>query len=40
MNLGDIFGKAFGGRRRRRLVAASYELLITEEADKPSDPEA
>jgi ATP-dependent HslUV protease ATP-binding subunit HslU len=42
MNLGDIFGKAFGGRkvRRRMTVAASYELLITEEADKLLDPEA
>ncbi len=41
MNLGDIFGKAFGGRRRRRRmsVAASYELLITEEADKLLDQE-
>ena len=42
LNLGDIFGKAFGGRRvRRRLtVAQSYELLIAEEADKLLDPEA
>ncbi len=42
LNLGDIFGKAFGGRRvRRRMnVAASYELLITEEADKLLDAEA
>jgi ATP-dependent HslUV protease ATP-binding subunit HslU len=43
LNLGDIFGKAFGGGRkvRRRLsVAASYELLITEEADKLLDTEA
>ena len=42
MNLGDIFGKAFGGRkvRRRLTVASSYELLITEEADKLLDPEA
>ena len=43
INLGDIFGKAFGGGRkvRRRLtVAQSYELLITEEADKLLDPEA
>jgi ATP-dependent HslUV protease ATP-binding subunit HslU len=41
VNLGDIFGKAFGGRRRRRRmsVAASYELLITEEADKLLDQE-
>jgi ATP-dependent HslUV protease ATP-binding subunit HslU len=42
INLGDIFGKAFGGRRirRRMTVAASYELLITEEADKLLDNEA
>ncbi len=42
LNLGDIFGKALGGRktRRRLTVAASYELLITEEADKLLDQEA
>ena len=42
LNLGDIFGKAFGGRktRRRMSVSASYELLITEEADKLLDQEA
>jgi ATP-dependent HslUV protease ATP-binding subunit HslU len=42
VNLGDIFGKAFGGRkvRRRMSVAASYELLIAEEADKLLDDEA
>ena len=42
LNLGDIFGKAFGGRRvrRRMSVAASYELLIDEEADKLLDSEA
>ena len=41
MNLGDIFGKAFGGRttRRRLSVADSYELLISEEADKLLDDE-
>jgi ATP-dependent HslUV protease ATP-binding subunit HslU len=42
LNLGDIFGKAFGGGRkvrRRMSVAASYELLITEEADKLLDNE-
>ncbi len=42
LNLGDIFGKAFGGGRkvRRRLsVAASYEALIAEEADKLLDSE-
>ncbi len=42
MNLGDIFGKAFGQRttRRRMKVSESYELLITEEADKMLDQEA
>ncbi len=42
MNLGDLFGKAFGGRRTRRkmTVAESYEALIAEEADKLLDDEA
>ena len=42
VNLGELFGKAFGGRktRRRMTVAASYALLITEEADKLLDQEA
>ena len=42
MNLGDIFGKAFGGRkvRKKMTVAESYELLISEEADKLLDDEA
>ncbi len=42
MNLGDIFGKAFGQRttRKRLSVAQSYELLISEEADKLLDDEA
>ncbi len=41
MNLGDIFGKAFGGRtvRRKLTVAESYDLLIGEEADKLLDDE-
>ncbi|ASP19697.1 ATP-dependent protease ATPase subunit HslU [Antarctobacter heliothermus] len=41
MNLGDIFGKAFGGRttRKRLSVAESYEILIQEEADKLLDDE-
>jgi ATP-dependent HslUV protease ATP-binding subunit HslU len=41
MNLGDIFGKAFGGRtvRKRLTVADSYEVLISEEADKLLDDE-
>ena len=42
LNIGEIFGKAFGGRkvRRRLSVSQSYELLITEEADKLLDAEA
>ncbi|WP_424974711.1 ATP-dependent protease ATPase subunit HslU [Dinoroseobacter sp. S124A] len=41
MNLGDIFGKAFGGRtvRKKMTVAQSYEVLIGEEADKLLDDE-
>ena len=41
MNLGDLFGKAMGGRktRKRLSVAESYELLIGEEADKLLDDE-
>ncbi len=41
MNLGDIFGKAFGQRttKRRMTVAASYLVLIDEEADKLLDQE-
>ncbi|SNR36599.1 ATP-dependent protease ATPase subunit HslU [Puniceibacterium sediminis] len=41
MNLGDIFGKAFGQRtaRKRLSVSQSYELLISEEADKLLDDE-
>jgi ATP-dependent HslUV protease ATP-binding subunit HslU len=41
MNLGDIFGKAFGGRtvRRKMTVSESYETLIGEEADKLLDDE-
>src|SRR3954462_14141765 len=39
VNLGDIFGKALGGRTktRRMTVAESHELLIAEEADKLLD---
>ncbi|MEX5727957.1 ATP-dependent HslUV protease ATP-binding subunit HslU [Rhodovulum iodosum] len=42
MNLGDLFGKAFGGRtvRRKMTVADSYDILISEEADKLLDDEA
>ncbi|MDG1471293.1 MAG: ATP-dependent protease ATPase subunit HslU [Ascidiaceihabitans sp.] len=41
MNLGDIFGKAMGGRttRRKLKVSESYEVLIGEEADKLLDDE-
>ncbi|SMX32524.1 ATP-dependent protease ATPase subunit HslU [Maliponia aquimaris] len=41
MNLGDLFGKAFGQRttRKRLTVAESYEVLIQEEADKLLDDE-
>ncbi len=40
MNLGDLF-KGMGGRKvkRRLSVAASYDILIDEEADKLLDPE-
>ncbi len=42
MNLGDIFGKAMGGRttRKKLTVAASYTVLLGEEADKLLDDEA
>jgi len=42
MNLGDIFGKAMGGRTQRRKVKVSdsYKLLLDEEADKLLDEES
>ncbi len=42
LNLGDLFGKAFGGRRVRKkmTVAESYDVLLSEEADKLLDDEA
>ncbi len=42
MNLGDLFGKAMGGRttKRKMKVADSYDVLINEEADKLVDQEA
>ena len=42
MNLGELFGKALGGRttRRKLTVAESYDLLIGEEADKLLDDES
>ncbi|MGB5559555.1 MAG: ATP-dependent protease ATPase subunit HslU [Paracoccaceae bacterium] len=41
INLGDIFGKAFQGRkiRRKMTVADSFDILIGEEADKLLDDE-
>ncbi|MEL6336250.1 MAG: ATP-dependent protease ATPase subunit HslU [Pseudomonadota bacterium] len=41
VNLGDLFGKAFSGRtkRRRMTVAESYTVLVDEEADKLIDQE-
>ena len=41
MNLGDLFGKAFGGRttRKKMSVRDSYDVLIQEEADKLLDDE-
>ncbi len=41
MNLGDIFGKAFAGRKTRKkmTVAESHEVLVSEEADKLLDDE-
>ncbi|PTE23811.1 HslU--HslV peptidase ATPase subunit [Cereibacter changlensis JA139] len=42
MNLGDIFGKAFGGRtqKRKMTVAESHDVLMNDEADKLLDDEA
>ena len=42
VNIGDLFGKAFGGRkvRKRLTVAQSYDVLLGEEADKLLDDEA
>ncbi|GGL55055.1 ATP-dependent protease ATPase subunit HslU [Wenxinia marina] len=41
MSLGDIFGKAMGGRKtkKRVTVADSYDLLLADEADKLLDDE-
>jgi len=41
VNLGDIFGKAFGGRtkQRRMTVAESHRVLLQEESDKLLDQE-
>ncbi|MGH1576121.1 ATP-dependent protease ATPase subunit HslU [Planktotalea sp.] len=42
MNLGDMFGKAMGGRttRKKMTVAESYDVLIGDEADKLLDDES
>lgn len=42
MNLGDLFGKAMGGKttKRKMNVSDSYEVLVTDEADKLLDQEA
>jgi ATP-dependent HslUV protease ATP-binding subunit HslU len=42
INLGDIFGKAFGGRSktRRTTVREAYEPLVNEESDKLLDQDA
>lgn len=39
ISIGDLFGKAFGGRTKRRRVSVreSYDLLINEESDKLLD---
>ncbi|GAB5471559.1 MAG: ATP-dependent protease ATPase subunit HslU [Rhodospirillales bacterium] len=41
LNLNDVFGKAFGGKTKKRklTVAESYDLLIAEEGDKLLDEE-
>ena len=41
INLGDMLGKAFGGRQKARRVTVkdSYEVLIAEESDKLLDQE-
>jgi len=42
LNLGDIFGKAFGQRttKKRMTVSESHELLVSDEADKLLDDDA
>lgn len=42
LNLGDMFGKAMGGRKvkKRLKVAEAYEVLMGEEADKLVDDES
>jgi len=42
LNLGEMFGKTFGGRTRKRrmTVAESHDVLIAEESDKLLDEDA
>lgn len=42
MNIGDLFGKAMGGRtvKKRMTVAESYDALVADEADKLLDDES
>ncbi len=42
LNLGEIFGKGFGGRTRKKktTVTESYEALIADESDKMLDDES
>ena len=42
MNIGDLFGKAMGGRttRKKMTVSESYDVLIGDEADKLLDDES
>lgn len=39
INMGDLFGKAFGGRKKRKrmTVEDSYDVLVAEESDKLLD---
>ena len=39
VSIGDIFGKAFGGRKKKRrmTVTESYDILIAEESDSLID---
>jgi len=42
LNLGEMFGKGFGGRTKKKktTVSESYELLIADESDKMLDDES
>lgn len=41
VNMGDLFGKALGGRTKKKKMSVgdSYDILVTEEADKILDEE-